>query len=112
MDTDEGDASDKDRHTDEPDEHRAAPAGRLIRLVLLDDVDQADVEVLADCGCRRLHWIGLRAYPLLGRPFPNVRGELFAQRVESGRPGHGRRHAGERLQKDRFSQCWLQAKAK
>src|SRR5207244_5713493 len=71
MDPDEGDTSGDDRRANERDEHRATLSGRLIRLVLFEDVDEAEVEVLADRGCWGLGWIGLRGHPLLRRAFAN-----------------------------------------
>jgi len=47
----DGDTSGDDSHANECDEHRTAPFGRLIRLVLFEDIDEAEVEVLADRGC-------------------------------------------------------------
>src|SRR5438552_11272109 len=112
MDPKKGDASGENRDTDEGDEHRASPPDWIIGLMLFEEVDDAEVEVFADRCCWGLGWVGLRGHPFLRRTFPNTCIERFAQLVNSGRPGHGRRHAGERLQKDPFGRRWLQAKAK
>ena len=73
MDPDEDDTAGNDGRADERDKHRAAPSGRLVRLALFDDIDQPEVEVLADRGGRGLGRIGLRGYPLVGGMSTNAR---------------------------------------
>src|SRR5438067_13499610 len=80
--------------------------------MLFEEVDDTEVEVFADRCCWGLFWVGRRGHPFLRRTFPNTRGELFAQLVNSGRPGHRRREAGERLQEDPLGRRRLHAKGK